>query len=432
MRRLPAILFRPLAIMAMALSAVFCNHAFAQAREVVLYSFGSNPNDGDIPNGGLVFDSSGNLYGTTQRGGAYGGGTVFELTPTLSGGWTETVIYNFCSQAKCADGGVPEAGLIFDAAGNLYGTAAIGGMYSGGTCAGAGCGTVFQLSPPSVPGGTWTQTVLWNFRGNLGGDGAQPRGRLTWDTAGNLYGTTVNGPYSFSLGTVFELSRNVDGGWTESILYAFCKNGPPCPDGSEPNAGVSFDDSANLYGTTESGGFDDQWGTVYRLSPQEDGTWEESTLHQFTPEGGGNPMSEVNFDQEGNLYGTFYDGRSGDPAQCGGLWKLSPRNDGSYSASALLLNPSGANGCGPAASLFMDSKADTVFATTEEGSPLGKGTVFNVTGKKQTVLYEFCQQPGCADGSNPAASFTMHGDALFSSTTVGGSFNKGVVFEILR
>jgi uncharacterized repeat protein (TIGR03803 family) len=84
MRRLPAILFRPLAIMAMALSAVFCNHAFAQAREVVLYSFGSNPNDGDIPNGGLVFDSSGNLYGTTQRGGAYGGGTVFELTPTLA------------------------------------------------------------------------------------------------------------------------------------------------------------------------------------------------------------------------------------------------------------------------------------------------------------------------------------------------------------
>jgi uncharacterized repeat protein (TIGR03803 family) len=129
-----------------------CSLAAGQAHESVLYSFGTNPNDGSIPNGGLVFDSAGNLYGTTQRGGSAGGGSVFELSPLQGGSWGETVLYSFCSLPNCEDGAEPLAGLISDSVGNLYGTTVGGGTFSGGTCGGGGCGTVFELSPPSAPG----------------------------------------------------------------------------------------------------------------------------------------------------------------------------------------------------------------------------------------------------------------------------------------
>src|ERR1700733_6195937 len=117
----------------------------------VLYSFGTNPNDGFNPNGGLVFDSAGNLYGTVQFGGSCDEcGFVFELSPSQSGSWTETILYNFCSQPSCVDGGFPQAGLIFDDSGNLYGTTLAGGVH--------GVGTVFELSPPSIPGANWSET----------------------------------------------------------------------------------------------------------------------------------------------------------------------------------------------------------------------------------------------------------------------------------
>lgn len=402
----------------------------AQAQQSVLYSFGTNAGDGSIPNGGLVFDSAGNLYGTTQRGGANAGGTVFELTPKQGGGWSEIVIYDFCSQPSCADGGVPEAGLIIDSSGNLYGTAAVGGTYFGGTCGGAGCGTVYQLSPPSAPGGSWTQTVLWQFRGNLNNvDGAEPASRLNRDAAGNLYGTTIAGGTNTSFGTVFELTPNQGEAWSEKVLYLFCSNGPPCPDGTNPNAGVSFDASGNLYGTTLLGAFDGQWGTVYRLSPQPDGSWTETTLYKFTPETGGKPQSVVNFDQAGNLYGTVSTGGLGGPAQCGGVWRLTPHVHGIKEAGALL-EPSGANGCGPLAGVYMGGKAKTVYATASTGGAFNGGTVFKATATKQTVIYEFCQQSGCADGSTPSGSLTPYKGAVYSTTSKGGAFNQGVVFKI--
>jgi uncharacterized repeat protein (TIGR03803 family) len=291
--------FLPSAIFLLVASAL----ASGQGRETVLYSFGTNANDGSIPNGGLVFDAAGNLYGTTQRGGANAGGVVFELTPVEGGGWSETVLYNFCAETNCADGGLPLAGLILDSAGNLYGTTAVGGAYSGGTCRAAGCGTVFELSPPAATGGAWTELVLWNFKGDLNNDGSEPASRLNRDADGNLYGTTMSGGNANALGTVFELIPISGGSWSEGVLYVFCQNGPPCPDGVFPDAGVSFDAIGNLYGTTLQGGVDDQWGTVYMLSPRTGGYWAETTLYQFTPQSGGNPHSVVNFDPAGNLYG---------------------------------------------------------------------------------------------------------------------------------
>lgn len=396
--------------------------------------FGASPGNGPVQfrnqserwqysEWGLVFDNAGNLYGTTQRGGANAGGTVFELSPAEGGDWTETVLYNFCAQTNCADGGLPFAGLVMDGLGNLYGTTITGGTYSGGTCGGGGCGTVFELSPPTQ-GDAWVETVLWNFKGNLNNDAALPIGRLNWDAVGNLYGTTESGGNSVSRGTVFELSPISGGGWSESLLYIFCANGPPCPDGIEPMAGVSFDASGNIYGTTSSGAFDGKWGTAYRLTPQ-GGSWAETTLYKFTPQSGGSPQSVVNFDAVGNLYGTVSAGGQG----CGGVWRLTPRGDGVKEASSLF-ESSGANGCSPLTGVFMDAKANTIVGTASTGGAFNGGTIFTISGTKQKVVYNFCQQAGCTDGKTPSGSFTSRGNALYSTTAKGGTFNRGVVFAI--
>jgi len=187
--------------------------------EQVLYAF-QGGNDGQDPSGGLIFDSSGHLYGTTAQGGkstacvySYGCGTAFELSPNSNGVWTVTILYSFQGGS---DGWVPSSGMIFDQAGNLYGTTENGGTY--------GSGTAFELSPNG--GGGWTETLLYSF-GSISGDGAEPQG-LIFDKSGNLYGTTLTGGKSGCdhdgsafCGTVFELSPNGAGGWTETIIYSF-------------------------------------------------------------------------------------------------------------------------------------------------------------------------------------------------------------------
>jgi uncharacterized repeat protein (TIGR03803 family) len=162
--------------------------------EKVLWNFGSGA-DGSYPQGGLIFDAAGNLYGTTTSGGAHGPGTVFELMPAGGGTWSERVVHSF---GNGADGSGPYAGLIFDAAGNLYGTTHQGGTY------GYPGGTVFELTPAA--GGTWTEKGLYNF--GSGTDGAAPLAGLIFDAVGNLYGTTAAGGTS-SVGTVFEFTPPV-------------------------------------------------------------------------------------------------------------------------------------------------------------------------------------------------------------------------------
>ena len=228
--------------------------------ESILWSFG-NGNDGQNPFAGLIMDDSGNLYGTTAGGGAYGksqggDGTVFKLTPPSKnrGKWTESILWNF---GNGADGNLLLAGLIMDKSGSLYGTTACGGAYGKPK---GGYGTVFQLTPPSAIGGSWTESILWNF-GN-GNDGNTPYAGLIMDDSGNLYGTTGIGTQTFNcggggggtygLGTAFELTppSTSGGNWTESILWDF-GNGT---DGAQPSAGLIPDSSGNLYGTTSGGG----------------------------------------------------------------------------------------------------------------------------------------------------------------------------------
>ena len=274
--------------------------------ETVVQSFAGGV-DGSEPHGTLIFDTKGNLYGTTLSGGAYGGGTVFKLAPNSDGTWTESLLYSFCPLLrKCVDGAEPEASVIFDQAGNLYGTTWEGGAQRQGV--------VFKLAPNQD--GSWTESVLYSFC-SLSNcvDGANPASNLTFDKSGNLYGTTNSGGTFLVDGTVFKLAPNQDGNWTESVLYSFCSLSN-CVDGANPEVSVIFDQSGNLYGTSNYGGADNR-GTVFELSPNANGTWKEKVIYQFTGGRQGSlPIGGVIFDQAGNLYGTTGQGGA-DNGNCG-------------------------------------------------------------------------------------------------------------------
>ncbi len=243
--------------------------------ETVLYRF-TGGDDGSNPEGSLVLDQAGNLYGTAGSGGV-GYGTVYELiAPVLGGSWTELTLHIF-NPLKGEDGADPRAGLIFDAMGNLYGTTLAGGVNCPGLL---GCGTVFRLIAPQSPSGSWTERVLYAFQG--GNDGQGPTGPLLM-ARGTLLGTTEQGG-QFDEGTVFQI-RPAGGGVTEAVLYSF-QGGQ---DGAIPNAGLAIDSKLNLYGTTYAGGGLGACtnfpgcGTVFKLSPPvpPNTTWTESVLYAF-------------------------------------------------------------------------------------------------------------------------------------------------------
>jgi uncharacterized repeat protein (TIGR03803 family) len=297
-------------------------------RENVLHSFTGTP-DGLYPHGGLVFDQAGNLYGTTPAGGASDAGVVFELMPKADGSWRESVLYTFCSVTNCTDGDSPRAGLVLDQAGHLYGTTVYGGSASNGTA--------FRLTPNSD--GTWKESVLYSFCAlNRCPDGANPFAGLTFGAAGTLYGTTFSG--GGGGGVVFKLTPNKDGSWRESVLHHFCSR-TNCDDGFYPASGVIFDQSGNLYSTTARGGASDA-GVVFELMPKADGSWRESVLHHFCSrtncDDGAEPYASVIFDQSGNLYGTTVFGGnlsycSG--SGCGVVFKLAPNSEGGWRETVL-------------------------------------------------------------------------------------------------
>ena len=265
---------------------------FAPWNGTVLYAFAGDSDGGQPGNGDLVFDQAGNLYGTTLLRGFDNNGTVYELTPS-SGNWTESVVYTFTG---ANDGSTPNGGVIFDTAGNLYGTTSGGGLYDNGT--------VYQLTPS---GSGWTKNILYNFQG--GSDGGTPIGGLIFDASGNLYGTTGYGGSGFG-GVVFELTPS-NGSWTYNTLYSFSRSGsvdPPGPEGS-----LYMDAAGNLYGTTlADGAYGD--GSVFKLTPS-NGSWTYTSLYDFTGGSDGcNPWGSVLLDAKGNLFGTasscgaYYDG----------------------------------------------------------------------------------------------------------------------------
>lgn len=381
----------------------------AQAQTfTVIHNF-TGAGDGANPYAGLAMDGGGNLYGTTFRGGN-GNGVVYKMTHT-NGSWTLAPLYKF---AGSNDGSNPYAGVVVGPNGSLYGTTTGGGPN--------GEGTVFNLTPPSHLCShiscSWTETLLYSFQG--GTDGAVPYGSVKFDQAGNIYGTTAHGGMRCGegCGTVYQLTP-LGGGWTESIIYAFS-----VAEGQMPLSGVILDNTGNLYGTTLAGG-DYYRGTVYEFTYSAGSGWAESFLYSFGHEGVSSPYAGLIFDLSGNLYGTTAVGPDG-----GEAFELTPA-DGTWTYSLLYDFGSPETACGPRAALVMD-RAGNFYGTTYCDGDYSQGSVFRLThvndGWTYTPVYSFT---GRSDGGYPVSNVVIdaNGD-LYGTTSEGGQYNAGVVWEI--
>jgi uncharacterized repeat protein (TIGR03803 family) len=284
-----------------------CKTALCPWTETVLYRFRGG-SDGSDPEGDLIFDQVGNLYGTTTSGGIGncgppGCGVAYKLIPS-NGAWTQNVLYSFGNGAN--DGANPVSGVIFDSAGNLYGTTMRGGSGGQFYCPGnEGCGTVFELTPSGLG---WTEKILYNFGVYGRWDGRSPVAGLIFDGSGNLYGATYASG-SGGGGTVFELSPS--GGL--EVLYSFTGYGGPADR-------LVMDASGNLYGTTRQDGLYPS-GSVFKLS-RSNGSWTYTSLHDFTGGSDGAYPNGVTLDANGNLYGTAQSG--GAYGSYGVVWEITP------------------------------------------------------------------------------------------------------------
>jgi uncharacterized repeat protein (TIGR03803 family) len=306
----------------------------------VLYSFTGGTDGGGVSSS-VVMDKQGNLYGTTTGGGAYGYGTVFELSPNSDGTWTETVLHSFKSGDP--DGQEPDANLVLDAAGNLYGTTPTGGKHN--------VGSAFELTPGASG---WSLTLLYSF-GSYKGDAGPPRGGLLFDSKGNLYG--VGGGGMPGAGTVFELSPS-GGSWVEKVLYNF---GSSKALGISPYGNLVFDPADNLYGLTPFGGDmscvqdgGSGCGVVYKL--WRTNGWKETVPHTFV--GGSDGASPGNgpliFDSKGSLYGSAPSGGgTGCSGGCGVVFKLTNGVSG-WKESVIHQFGNGSSGSYPVGGLIFD------------------------------------------------------------------------------
>ena len=363
----------------------------------VIHNFTGIGQDGATPYGGPILDEFGNLYGTTYLGGTYGSGMVYRLSPSGSS-WKGTSLYSFTGpngagpafgtlaihdhalfgtteggvpfgtafevSEPCkngcrgsvvhrfgsgTDGAQPIGAVVFDAAGNLYGTTSLGGTY--------GNGTVFEVTHSGV------ESVIYNF--NATGDPINPAAGVTVDAAGNLYGTASLGG-AYSNGAVYKLSHSTSG-WNETVLYNFQN----LNDGANPVGGVILDKAGNLYGGTFDGGVNGG-GTVYELSPSAQG-WTMTILYSFTG-GYGGPYNKLTFDTKGNLYGAT----NGEGANGFGLvFKLTPTHSG-WIFTDLYDFVGGSEGGQPYGSVTVDGKGN-VFGTAVLGGSDNQGVVFELT-----------------------------------------------------
>ena len=395
----------------------------------VIYTFTGTP-DGAVPVSDLTFDAEGNLYGTTVGGGTYGYGTVFELKHT-GGGWEEEVLYSFTGGS---DGGYPEAGVIFDSQGSLYGTT------SGATT----CGNVFMLTPNSHGG--WAESVLYTF--TCGDDGASPQTDLTFDAKGNLFGANLGGSLRFgcgrTCGSVFELVPQAKGAWKEVTLYTF--DGPP--NGGLPSSPVALDSSGNVWGTATAGGtgschsslYTGGCGIVYELTPSSGGNWTETVVYNFV-RGGGNavtPSGGFALENDGNILITSLAGGDG----LGAVFELKRSKQGweqevLYSFYGSYFH--GPDGDQPVGRLETDL-AGALLGVTQYVGKNGLGTLFELepsktTGWTEKVLHSFA---GGSNGSYPEAGLSSDSQGHLYGTTSGGgntggacgSYGCGIVYEI--
>jgi len=374
--------------------------------EKIIYRF-TGGTDGSIPQGGLLIDARGNLYGVTDNGGPTGGGTVYELSPGSGGSWTKTVLHSFTFGT--GDVALPASNLVSDAKGNLYGISYFEGAHQ--------AGGIFELSPDS--NGTWTEKVIYSF---AGGDDVVPfTSCLAIDSAGNLYSyrEAFFSNSGSSYGSVFELEANTNGTWTEKILHTFSGGN----DGSAPyGERLALDSAGNLYGQAFNGPRD--FGLVFELVRGSSGSWSEKNLRTF--QGGADGSATTGplvIDRRGNVFGT-----SGWNA-----FELIRGSDGTWTDKTLHTFNGGSDGAYPYSGVTL-SASGTAYGTTYEGG-LHHGTVFQLTPLSngtwtEKILHRFTTTGG--DGIYPPSTSLVldgHGN-LYGITSEGGISNNGVVFEV--
>jgi uncharacterized repeat protein (TIGR03803 family) len=365
----------------------------------VLHTFTGGA-DGAYPGTYLTLDSHGNLYGTAAFGGMSGGqcyqgcGTVYEQTQ-VNGSWSFNLLYSFTDRS---DGVGPSYGVTLGPNGTLFGTAS---------------DTLFNLHPPAHTCGNlfcpWNETTL-------GSAGLGAVGSVVFDSQGNLYGTTQDGGAYFK-GTVYKAARS-GATWSVSVIYSFGAPG----DGEWPIAGVVVDSAGKLYGTTPSGGTYNQ-GTVFELSPS-GGSWTETILHSFTGGSDGcNPWNAgLVFDRNGNLYG----GAIGDNCGATGtIFELSPEGGG-WNFPTIYTGPR------PPFTMAIDSAGNLYGISGNDGTCSGLGCVFELSpsasGWRYTNLYNFTDGN---DGRYPGGvTVTGPGEYLYGTAYEGGTYDVGTIYQI--
>jgi uncharacterized repeat protein (TIGR03803 family) len=424
-----------LSVLASALAILVANlllsitPAMAQT-ETVLFSFGAPPapsRGGNWPSGGLVFDSKGNLYGST----AYGGhsdnceapdgqtscGVAFQLTPKAGGSWAEKVLHTFSNNGT--DGTYP-GGMIFDAAGNLYGTTGAGGAYGEGIWYFGG--TAFELSPAAD--GNWTEKILYDFGG--GDVGFSPGSPLIFDAAGNLYGSTFSGGgysgfHGLGCGSVYELTPGTGGAWTATSLHTFTNEDDGCGAGS-----IARTAAGDFFGAAEYGEFG--YGVVFELTPGSGGVWTDVFLKSFGNDGPRNTTS-LALDAHGNVYGASCSG--GSLYKYGAVFELTPGSGGIWTFSIPYTFTSTSDGTCPGGLIF--DAGGNLYGVTAEGGSDNYGTVFElILGTNgvwtKTILHSFA---GGNDGSYPDGLTLEASGDLYGTTSSGGAYNGGTVFKIV-
>jgi uncharacterized repeat protein (TIGR03803 family) len=382
------------------------------------------------PQGALLEDSAGNLYGTTRAGGTYGVGTVFEMSPpaVLGGAWTLTTLYNFVPYGS--GGYVAVSDLITDSTGAFYGT-----TYSGGNPV-CNCGVVYKLTPPATKGGAWTEKTLYAFTGNS--DGRLPVAfALTRNSQGIIYGTTIRGG-TWDSGVIYQLAPGTGGTYTESVLYSF----GDLADASTPNGPLAMDSTGTLYGVTSLGGvFDD--GTVFKFVPAAKGQLAtESILFSFKSgsKSGTTPSGSLLWDTSGNLYGVTNGGGSAN--NDGVVYELTPAK--TTWTQTILYTFSKQSGSNPVGGMIWNPTNGALFGTTssQNGKTSGDGTVFQlspptVQGEAWTLstLFQFTYNTvgGYPTGTitRDPTTGTLYGTAL-NGGVVGCDLYCGVVWKIVN
>lgn len=375
------------------------SNAFAGSEQVI-YNYSKT---GSGAYAELVYHS-GRFYGTANEGGnpacAPPCGSIFELAPKASGGWSYRTLYSFVSDNS---GSHPYGKVVFDAAGNLYGTASLDPEEKQGV--------VFKLTPTAS--GPWTEAIIQTFSTGVVGP--------TMDAAGNLYVVAPAGG-TMGRGGVTELTMNSGGTWSQTLLYSFTGK----PDGQTPYSALTFDAAGNLYGTTEIGGSHNS-GSVYELTPAS-GSWTEKLLYSFDKTHGSVPEGPVCLDSAGNIYGVAYEGGAYNE---GTVFELRAGKSGSWSI-LVLHSFNFAAGDGEFPNFYLTPGPPGVFyGTALDGGAYNRGTLYSVqrgsNGQwSETILYNFGP-----NGQWPQSGVTVGpGNALFGATGYGGASGTGVVYEV--